>query len=206
MINSQPVDEFHRLNHRLMPSGTPFEYAQGSVIVPEESNELRTYVFLEGAISLERQNNRLLLGVVAAPGIFGLGIGAMPTQEHYHLHVETSCRGYHLPASTTLQLLDKYQLWRDAFYWMTWQNRALEARDQQLIGTSSYAQIRATLLTMAKWDDALRARLGVMTYIQRRTLISRSVIAEVLAALRQGDYIRMEKGKLVCINRLPLDY
>ena len=72
--------------------------------------------------------------------------------------------------------------------------------------TSSYAQIRATLLTMAKWDDALRARIGVMAYIQRRTLISRSVIAEVLAALRQGDYIRMEKGKLVCINRLPLDY
>lgn len=206
MINTQPVDEFYRLNHRLMPSGTPFEFTQGSVIVPEESNELRTYVFLEGAISLERQTNRLLLGVVASPAIFGLGIGVMPTQEQYHLNVETSCRGYYLPACTTLQLLDKHQLWREAFYWMTWQNRMLEARDQQLIGTSSYAQIRATLLSMAKWDDTLRARIGVMNYIQRRTLISRSVIAEVLAALRQGNYIRMEKGKLVCINRLPLDY
>ena len=206
MINNQPVDEFNRLNHRLLPSGTPFEYAQGSVIVPEGSNEPRTYIFLDGAISLERQNNRLLLGIVTSPGIFGLGMCAMPSQEQYHLNVELSCRGYHLPASTTLHILEKHQLWRDAFYWMAWQNRALEAREQQLIGTSSYAQIRGTLLSMAKWDDALRARIGVMTYIQRRTLISRSVIAEVLAALRKGNYIRMEKGKLVSINRLPLDY
>ncbi|MDF3007154.1 MAG: hydrogen peroxide resistance inhibitor IprA, partial [Enterobacter kobei] len=159
-------------------------------------------------IALERQNNPLLLGVVASPGIVGLGVGAMPTQEQYHLHVETACRGYHLPASTTLQLLEKHQLWRDAFYWMTWQHRALEARDRQLIGTSSYTQIRATLLTMAKWDDVLRARIGVMAYIQRRTLISRSVIAEVLAALRQGDYIRarllMRQCCSGCRNNLRL--
>lgn len=59
---------------------------------------------------------------------------------------------------------------------------------------------------MAEWDEALRARIGVMNYIQRRTQISRSVIAEVLAALRQGNYIEMQKGKLVSINHLPHDY
>ncbi|MXG35682.1 transcriptional regulator, partial [Escherichia coli] len=38
------------------------------------------------------------------------------------------------------------------------------------------------------------------------TGISRSVVAEVLAALRQGNYITMSRGKLVSINRLPADY
>jgi DNA-binding FadR family transcriptional regulator len=45
-----------------------------------------------------------------------------------------------------------------------------------------------------------------MSYIQRRTRISRSVVAEVLAALRQGKYITMERGKLVSVNRLPAEY
>jgi DNA-binding IscR family transcriptional regulator len=45
-----------------------------------------------------------------------------------------------------------------------------------------------------------------MNYIQRRTRISRSVVAEVLAALRQGNYINMSRGKLVSINHLPAEY
>lgn len=59
---------------------------------------------------------------------------------------------------------------------------------------------------MAQWDETLRMRVGVMNYIQRRTRISRSVVAEVLAALRQGNYINMVRGKLVSINRLPAEY
>ena len=48
--------------------------------------------------------------------------------------------------------------------------------------------------------------IGVMNYIHQRTRISRSVVAEVLAALRKGGYIEMNKGKLVAINRLPSEY
>jgi DNA-binding IscR family transcriptional regulator len=59
---------------------------------------------------------------------------------------------------------------------------------------------------MAQWDETLRMRVGVMSFIQRRTGISRSVVAEVLAALRQGNYINMDRGKLVSINRLPAEY
>ncbi|EFD5162639.1 TPA: helix-turn-helix domain-containing protein, partial [Escherichia coli] len=98
------------------------------------------------------------------------------------------------------------QLWRDAFYWLAWQNRILELRDVQLIGHNSYEQIRATLLSMIDWNEELRSRIGVMNYIHQRTRISRSVVAEVLAALRKGGYIEMNKGKLVAINRLPSEY
>ena len=87
-----------------------------------------------------------------------------------------------------------------------WQNRILELRDVQLIGHNSYEQIRATLLSMIDWNEELRSRIGVMNYIHQRTRISRSVVAEVLAALRKGGYIEMNKGKLVAINRLPSEY
>ncbi|MDZ9680557.1 helix-turn-helix domain-containing protein, partial [Escherichia coli] len=103
-------------------------------------------------------------------------------------------------------LIEQNQLWRDAFYWLAWQNRILELRDVQLIGHNSYEQIRATLLSMIDWNEELRSRIGVMNYIHQRTRISRSVVAEVLAALRKGGYIEMNKGKLVAINRLPSEY
>ncbi|MGS6322642.1 helix-turn-helix domain-containing protein, partial [Enterobacter hormaechei] len=79
-------------------------------------------------------------------------------------------------------------------------------RDIQLVGNNSYSQIRAMLINMAEWDDTLRSKIGVMNHIQRSTRISRSVVAEVLAALRQGNYINMSRGKLISINRLPTDY
>ena len=65
---------------------------------------------------------------------------------------------------------------------------------------------KSTLLSMIDWNEELRSRIGVMNYIHQRTRISRSVVAEVLAALRKGGYIEMNKGKLVAINRLPSEY
>lgn len=82
----------------------------------------------------------------------------------------------------------------------------MEQRDWQLIGKNSYEQIRSTLMSMIEWEDGLRSRIGVMNYIHQRTRISRSVVAEVLAALRKGGYIEMNKGKLMGINRLPSEY
>ncbi|MVA03413.1 transcriptional regulator, partial [Shigella flexneri] len=67
-------------------------------------------------------------------------------------------------------------------------------------------QTSATLVSMIDWNEELRSRIGVMNYIHQRTRISRSVVAEVLAALRKGGYIEMNKGKLVAINRLPSEY
>ncbi len=111
-----------------------------------------------------------------------------------------------MPASTACELIQEAHVWQEAFCWLSWLNHLLGKRDIQLIGNNSYSQIRAMLLNMAEWDDALRSKIGVMNHIQRSTRISRSVVAEVLAALRQGNYINMSRGKLVSINRLPTDY
>ncbi|BEA23769.1 transcriptional regulator [Escherichia coli] len=168
-------------------------------------NSEDTFVILEGVISLRREEN-VLIGITQAPYIMGLADGLMKNDIPYKLISEGNCTGYHLPAKQTITLIEQNQLWRDAFYWLAWQNRILELRDVQLIGHNSYEQIRATLLSMIDWNEELRSRIGVMNYIHQRTRISRSVVAEVLAALRKGGYIEMNKGKLVAINRLPSEY
>lgn len=204
---SKPHSEFIALDKHLAPHGVSFNLLPGQNVLPGDSSLSEvTIVLQKGAFSLRREDRQILVGMIQGPSIFGLAAAANPILNHYSLTAEAECRGYFLPAKETLQCLDRYQLWREAFYWMAWQTRLLEQRDKQLIGANHYHQIRATLLMMRNWDDNMRARIGVLNYIQQRTRISRSVIAEVLAALRQGEYIQMEKGKLVGITRLPSEY
>ncbi len=203
----KPLNEFNVLDKHLSAYGTHFICHEGeSLSFGDDQTSNHTVIIQQGIISLSRKYNDTLLGFLAAPFIAGLSAGAIKNSIDYVISAENECCGYYLPAEETLRLLDQGQLWREAFYWLTWQHRMLEKRDMHLVGTNNYNQIRSTLLTMEQWDDALRSRIGVINYIQRRTHISRSVIAEVLSALRQGSYIEMHKGKLISINRLPYDY
>ncbi|MGL4724029.1 MAG: helix-turn-helix domain-containing protein [Scandinavium sp.] len=50
-------------------------------------------------------------------------------------------------------------------------------------------------------------REGVAAFIMRRTTLSRTHVFRVLADLKEGGYITVERGKLVSINKtLPEDY
>lgn len=203
---NKPLKEFGQLDKSLSKYGTRFEHAhEKHLLYSTEKNPDTTLVILEGIISL-RRNEDILVGIAQAPFIMGLTNGVMKHDVQYDLISEGMCSGYHLSSSQTVAIIEECQLWREAFYWLTWQNRILQQRDRQLIGNNSYEQIRTTLFSMNEWDEGLRSRIGVMNYIHQRTRISRSVVAEVLAALRKGGYIEMSKGKLVRINRLPSDY
>lgn len=50
-------------------------------------------------------------------------------------------------------------------------------------------------------------REGIANFIIRRTNLSRSYVFRVLAELKEGQYITIQKGKLIAINRkLPNDF
>lgn len=203
---SKPLNEFGQLDRCLSKYGTRFDFcSEKQMIFSNDTHCDQTVVILAGVISLRRGEN-ILVGIAQAPFIIGLADGVMKNEVKYKLMTEGECSGYHLPSSQAIKIIDQNNLWRDAFCWLVWHNRIMELRDLQLIGNNSYEQIRATLLSMIDWDEQLRFRIGVMNYIHQKTRISRSVVAEVLAALRKGGYIEMDKGKLVSINHLPSEY
>lgn len=204
---NKPIAEFHSLDKCFSPHGTCFELPVNSVLNFSSYDPTEVTLVIQcGEISIGRKCNDVLLGIAQGPFISGLSAGVIKKPTEYIYTTQSVCVGYYLPSTLVITLLDEHHLWREAFTWLTWLHRLAETRDSQLIGRSTYEQIRSTLLTMQEWDEALRARIGVMYYIQRRTGISRSVIAEVLSALRKGNYIEMHKGKLLNINRLPNDY
>jgi len=204
---AKPISEFSRLEKCLSAHSTPFKLsAQLPVFAERNEEEYYAVVLQSGSLSIHRQQDDLLVEIVAAPYIFGINAGMMGCSTEYLLVTQPPCSGFSPPASGARHLIQQAGLWSDAFCWLSWHHRVMEIRDKQLVGNNSYSQIRATLLDMAQWDESLRMRVGVMSYIQRRTRISRSVVAEVLAALRQGNYIIMERGKLIRVNHLPAEY
>lgn len=205
--DAKPLSEFKRLEQCLKAESTPFKASAHNIIYNEcFEKEQHTFVIQTGIVAIHRRHDDLLLGIVTTPFILGLTAGMMEHQQEYTMVAHSSCSGFYLPAATARQLIQQSHLWHDAFCWLSWINQILEKRDMQLVGNNSYSQIRAMLLDMAEWDETLRSKIGVMNHIQRSTRISRSVVAEVLSALRQGNYISMKRGKLVSINHLPAEY
>lgn len=205
-VNAKPLSELRRLEQGLIAASTPFTCAPQQLITSGDSIEPRTIVLQTGVIEVYRPSDELLVGIATAPFIFGLSTVVINHSQEYRVMAKTACTGFYLSTETTRQQIQQYSLWKEAFCWLSWINYILEKRDMQLVGNNSYHQIRAMLLNMAEWDETLRSKIGVMNHIQQSTRISRSVVAEVLAALRQGNYINMSRGKLVSINRLPTEY
>lgn len=204
---AKPLPEFTRLEKCLAPYSTPFHLSGEQTLFSDCYDDDHYTLFLQsGTLTIQRQQDDLLVEIITAPFILGLNAGMAGCGSQYTLIAQTPCSGFYLPADATRSYIQQAHLWRDAFCWLSWNHKMMESRDGQLVGNNSYSQIRSTLLVMAEWDETLRSRVGVMNYIQRRTRISRSVVAEVLAALRQGNYINMSRGKLVSINRLPAEY
>ena len=203
----KPLCEFKRLEQCLKAESTPFKASAQQTIYHEcFEKEHHTFVIQTGIVEIHRQSDDLLIGIVTTPFILGLAAGMIENQQKYTMIAQATSTGFYLPAATARHLIHKSYLWQDAFCWLSWITRILARRDMQLVGNNSYSQIRAMLMNMAEWDETLRLKIGVMNHIQRSTGISRSVVAEVLSALRQGNYINMDRGKLVSINRLPAEY
>lgn len=205
-VDAKPLSELSRLVQCLETASTPFKTAPQTIINASNDDDPCTFVIQTGVVAIHRKSDELLVGIAKAPYIYGLSAWINDSHQKYRLMAHTHCSGFYLPASSLHQRIQQASLWQDAFCWLSWINHILEKRDLQLVGNNSYRQIRAMLINMAEWDETLRSKIGVMNHIQRSTGISRSVVAEVLAALRQGNYITMSRGKLVSINRLPTEY
>lgn len=205
--HAKPLSEFKRLEQCLKAESTPFSVSPQQILGDGfYDDDHHTWFLQTGVVAVHRKTDDLLVGIVKAPFIFGLTAGMVKKRQEYALIAQSPCTGFYLPAITTHHCLQQFHLWRDAFGWLSWINLMMEKRDMNLVGNNSYSQIRSVLLVMAEWDETLRSKIGVMHHIQQSTGISRSVVAEVLAALRKGNYINMNRGKLVSIHRLPAEY
>lgn len=111
-----------------------------------------------------------------------------------------------IPKSVFSQLMTEQGLWPELTKVLAWYICLLSKRDDVLVARSAYSVVREFLLEINELIVHHQRDINVYDYIQEYTSLARSTIIKILSDLKKGQYIVVEKGRLLNITNLPEKY
>lgn len=206
-MSEKPLEILQQLHDCLMAEGVFFTFNKGEKIQIEQEEKENIVYFLEsGCVFIYNEKKEWLLDVVDSAMLLGASGIVFKEYEGSCVVAVNVCKGFWLPASRAKELLNQSNLWYELSIWLSYLTFYLKHRECDLLGANNYCIVRSMLIRMQRIRPEVRKKLGVLEFIQQRSKISRTVIAEILSQLRKGNYIEMDKGKLVQVKHLPANY
>lgn len=163
------------------------------------------HIVVSGEIEIRRKSDELSMFIMGLPGILGVSS-----------FYSNACHMYGLARSTTVirtikkddfeRLIAEHNLWAEFTQVLVWYISILSKRDDVLVARSAYSVVREFLLEINELIVQHKRDVNVYDYIQEYTNLARSTIIKILSDLKKGQYIVVEKGKLLSINALPERY
>ena len=89
---------------------------------------------------------------------------------------------------------------------LSWYICLLSKRDDVLVARSAYSVVREFLLEINELIVHHQRDINVYDYIQEYTNLARSTIIKILSDLKKGQYIVIDKGRLINMTALPEKY
>ncbi|MDO2456171.1 MULTISPECIES: helix-turn-helix domain-containing protein [Enterobacter] len=165
-----------------------------------------TVFFLEeGRASLRLKSNGYIIADFTAPAVLGLELlcGHEPDTT---LAVQDSARLIQVLSSDLAAEIELSGMWHDVFSILA--DNARHVRDNLAISAfgSNYHIVRHHLLALSNGDGGLLKQESFHRYISERSTVSRSTLYKVIRSLQAGQYITMERGKLIELRHLPKNY
>ncbi|MFV0264870.1 MAG: helix-turn-helix domain-containing protein [Kluyvera sp.] len=208
---AKPYAAIDALFSALMPYGQPFVLKPGEELpfIAEQGNQI--ILLEEGIVAYCRSGDRMHITSGFAPALLGLVdcYGAtydVINRPTHYLCAETECRGRAVALVDFIRIADECDLWHDIARFLAYRLMVMYARDRELVGVDSYLKVRALLIELWAYPEDYRKGINVLSFIQRRTGISRSRTLKILSELKKGSYINIDNGRLVSIRKLPLAY
>ncbi len=199
----RPTETIRRLHDALLPFATPCHILPGRLLSDSPGEKPVMWLITSGSLSIFRRHDDLNLWASEGPLVTGLQEIFAPFGRHY-FRVSRGATVSSIPVSLAREVLEEQGLWKEVAQVLAYYIRLMTYRDEHLVNRSSYTAIRAKLMEyMARREQLIRNRTGIVAYIQSTTLLSRSLIYHVLSVLASGGYIRMSRGKLEEIIHLP---
>ncbi|MGU3523335.1 helix-turn-helix domain-containing protein [Enterobacteriaceae bacterium C23F] len=193
------------LIERIAPLLTFKEYPKGSKLFQGSGEEARSYVITEGMFNIYREADDLMMGSMQGPALAGFSTFTLNNNTTY-IKTITPCKIAVLAQSEAEKIIDQHNLWKLLAQHRGETLRKLYFSHTSLIIPTAYEAIRIQLLLLMNEPEEYRLSVPVEGYIRQKTLMSRSGIMKILSQLRQGDYIHVENGKLISVNKLPDRY
>lgn len=160
---------------------------------------------VSGEVEIRNVKNNLVVVNVCAPAI--LGLSTMFVEDNfYYAHTVTQAELISIPLNDFIDIAEQQNLWIYIASIMSYYLSAYYIRDMILSQSSVYNIIKTHLEILWELNDDSLNTISIFDYILNRTPISRSSLNKVLKDLSAGGYIKLNRGKLVHMNKLPNGY
>lgn len=163
------------------------------------------HIIVSGEVEFRRESDELCLFTLQGQCIFGLSSIIYHSSHMYGL-VRSNTVVRSIPKDAFSQLMTEKGLWPELTKVLAWYICMLSKRDDVLVARSAYSVVREFLLEINELIVHHQRDINVYDYIQECTSLARSTIIKILSDLKKGQYIVVEKGRLLNITNLPEKY
>ena len=163
------------------------------------------HVIVSGEVEFRRESDELCMFTLQGQCVFGLSSIFYHSSHMYGL-VRSNTVVRSIPKDAFSQLMTEKGLWPELTKVLAWYICMLSKRDDVLVARSAYSVVREFLLEINELIVHHQRDINVYDYIQEYTNLARSTIIKILSDLKKGQYIVVEKGRLLNITNLPEKY
>ncbi|HDR2862423.1 TPA: helix-turn-helix domain-containing protein [Enterobacter asburiae] len=163
------------------------------------------HVIVSGEVEFRRVSDELCMFTLQGQCIFGLSAIFYNSSHMYGLvRANTVVRA--IKKDDFARLMAEKNLWPELTKVLSWYICLLSKRDDVLVARSAYSVVREFLLEINELIVNHQRDINVYDYIQEYTNLARSTIIKILSDLKKGQYIVVEKGRLINMTSLPEKY
>lgn len=209
ILKTKPYGALESLCKHFMPESTPFSLPAGSNYFFNQGKEQAGIIMLsEGIGSICHCENGMHISTLFSPSILGLVDGYsyfydVPSRPKHYIHAETDCRCHFIKIDVFLDITEKNNLWHDIARVLAHRLMIMSMRERELVGVDSYLMVRSLLIELWIYPEEYRNKISVLSFIMKRTGLSRSRVMAILSELKKGEYIEVKAGKLIMQKKLP---
>lgn len=172
-------------------------------ISPRDSDNI--YIILSGVVGFRRSSDDLSVYHLEGQFIAGITTLFYDFDQFYGV----ACSDVQvrvIDKKTFIQLVDQHNAWAELSKILSWFICVLSKRDERLVAHNAYTVIREFLLEIHQLITLYGTDINIYDYIQEYTHLARSTIVKILSELKKGEYIVVNKGRLLQLNSLPEKY
>ncbi|HFN0851252.1 TPA: helix-turn-helix domain-containing protein [Klebsiella variicola subsp. variicola] len=203
-LGLKPFRHIEALIKHVLPAAEIVVIGRGDVVHYYKDDIRQCFLLLQGSVALHRRGDGIVLNSESAP--FILGVSSQFSSEHLYVRALETSEIARVPLDCFNHIVAHLDLWEHFSKLLIYTASRVYEHCAQISQMSAYDIIRFQLVELMQEPDAIRQKITAAAYIKSRTYLSRSGIMRILAELRTGKYITMERGILLDINHLPRKY
>lgn len=200
----KPFDHIENLISHALPFAERTIVSKGDIVHYVREDVRQCFLLLHGSVALHRRGDGIVLNSESAP--FVLGVSSQLTGEQLYVRALETSELASISLECFNQIVANADLWKHFARLLVYTTSRIYEHCAQISQMSAYDIIRFQLVELMQEPDAIRQNTTAAAYIKSRTYLSRSGIMRILAELRTGGYITMQRGILLEVNHLPRKY